>query len=252
MTDAIYLTFDDPRQYERSICPAKVSDLVLSEGGAFEATLINMNVGRVWLQSGSECLARTARIAIGASQRSLIFLADRHARPIIQSGKEFGAGEIVSFGQHTSYFQRTFGPTCWAAISLLPDDLQSLVLATAGRDLGAPSTSLRMKPSVASLADYDSSIVHRNDWRFQVKKFSAIPKPADRWNRHLLLRWSRVLRAMPNKPKALGGIVTSKSCCASGNGSTPIRIARSISKKSARRSTLRRRPCDAVARNISA
>ena len=152
MTGAIHLTFSDPYQYERSICPAKVSDLVVSESGAFEATLTNMNVGRVWLQSGSERLARTARIAIGASQRSLIFLADSHAKPIIQSGKEFGAGEIVSFGQHTSHFQRTFGPIRWAAMSLLPDNLQSTVMAAAGRDLGAPSISLRIKPSVASLS----------------------------------------------------------------------------------------------------
>lgn len=55
---------------------ARVSDLVVSEEGVFKATLTIVHVGRVWLQSGSESLARTARIAIEDSPRSLAFLAD--------------------------------------------------------------------------------------------------------------------------------------------------------------------------------
>ncbi len=151
MASVIHLTFNDPRDYERGVRLARVSDLVVCESGVFAATLTIMNVGRVWLQSGSESLARTARIAVGDSRRSLAFLADSEAAPIIQSGAEFGASDIVSFGQHTSHFQRTFGPIRWAAMSLLPGDLETAVAAIAGRDLGDPSTSLRMKPSVAGL-----------------------------------------------------------------------------------------------------
>jgi AraC-like DNA-binding protein len=104
------------------------------------------------LQSGSERLARTLHIGFGDFSRSIVFLADGQARPIIQSGAEFGAADVVSFGRDSSQFQRTFGPVRWAAISLHPDQLEAVVHAMTGRDLGDPSTSLYVKPSPARLA----------------------------------------------------------------------------------------------------
>jgi AraC-like DNA-binding protein len=147
MASVIHKSFDDPSEYARKIRLAKVSDFVLSERGVFRATLTIANLGRIWLQSGSENLARTICIAIGDSPRSLAFLADAQAERIIQSGTEFGAGDIVSFGRSTSHFQRTFGPISWAGISLAPGDLEKAAATIAGWDLGDPSTSLWMKPS---------------------------------------------------------------------------------------------------------
>jgi AraC-like DNA-binding protein len=147
MANVIHLIFNDPRDYERGIRLAKVSDLVVSERGEFAATLTTMNVGRVWLQSGSESLGRTMRIAIKNSPRSLAFLADGQAATVIQSGAEFGAGDVVSFGQNTSHFQRTFGPIRWAGMSLPPGDLEKAVKATTGGEMGDPSSSLWAKPS---------------------------------------------------------------------------------------------------------
>ncbi|MGZ5872377.1 MAG: helix-turn-helix domain-containing protein [Bradyrhizobium sp.] len=91
------------------------------------------------------------RISIEDSRRSLAFLSDWEAAPVIQSGAEFGAGDVVSFGQHTSHFQRTFGPIRWAALSLIPGDLEAAATAIAGKELGDPSTSLCVKPSVKHL-----------------------------------------------------------------------------------------------------
>src|SRR5271167_150426 len=102
MASVIHWTFNDPRDYEQGVRLAKISDLVVSEPGVFEATLTIMNVGRVWLQSGSESLARTMRIAIENPGRSIAFLADWQAAPVIQSGAEFGDGDVVSFGQNSS------------------------------------------------------------------------------------------------------------------------------------------------------
>jgi len=151
MASVICRTFNDPRDYERGVRLARVSDLVVSERGVFDATLTITNVGRVWLQSGSESLARSMRFAIGDSRRSLAFLADGQATPVIQSGAEFGAGDVVSFGQNTSHFQRTFGPSRWAGMSLIPGDLEEAVKTIVGRDMGDPSTSLWVKPSAENL-----------------------------------------------------------------------------------------------------
>ena len=57
-------------------------------------------------------------------RRSLAFLADRQTAPVIQSGTEFGTEDVVSFGQNTSHFQRTFGPVRWAGMSLPPGRLE--------------------------------------------------------------------------------------------------------------------------------
>jgi len=91
------------------------------------------------------------RIAIEDSQRSLAFLADGDAAPVIQSGAAFGADQVVLFGPNTSHFQRTFGPIRWAAISLFPGDLEQAVTGIAGTDMPKPSTSLVLKPGVEQL-----------------------------------------------------------------------------------------------------
>jgi AraC-like DNA-binding protein len=151
MASVIHRSFDDPLDYERGIRLARVSDLIVSEPGTFKATLTIVNVGRAWLQSGSENIARIMRIAIEDSRRSLGFLADDDAAPIIQSGAEFGAGDLVSFGQSTSHFQRTFGPIRWVGMSLLPGGLEDAVKTIAGRELEDQSSTLWLKPSAEQL-----------------------------------------------------------------------------------------------------
>ncbi len=151
MANVNRLTFSDPRDYERGVRLAEVSDLVVSEPGAFNATLTIMNVGRVWLQRGSDNLARTLRVAIDNPRRSLTFLADRQAAPVIQSGAEFGAGDVVSFGQNSSHFQRTFGPIHWAGMSLPPGWLEDAARTISARDLEDPSVSLWVTPSAENM-----------------------------------------------------------------------------------------------------
>jgi AraC-like DNA-binding protein len=147
MANIVQMTFSDPRDYERGVRLAEVNDHVVSERGAFNATLTIMNVGRVWLQSGSDNLARTMRVAIDNPRRSLAFLADWQAAPVIQSGAEFGASDVVSFGQNSSHFQRTFAPIHWAGMSLPPGWLEDAVSTISATDIEEPSVSLRVKPS---------------------------------------------------------------------------------------------------------
>jgi hypothetical protein len=217
---------------------ANIGDLVISEPGVFEASLTTMRIGRVWLQSGGESLARTLHIAIGDLPRSITFLAEREATPIIQSGAEFGAGDVVSFGRNTSHFQRTFGPIRWAAMSLLPGDLEAAVNTMTGSGLGDPSASQCVKPSPARLA--------RLRQLFQEVNRMAVSGEA-------ILDHPEVRRSLgPRKPTVRDGIVTSKSCCASGSGLKPTITARFICRKSALPWKSPHRRCDAVARNISA
>jgi AraC-like DNA-binding protein len=151
MANIIQQTFNDPRDYERGVRLAEVNDLVVSERGRFNATLTIMNVGRVWLQSGSDNLARTMRVAIDSPRRSLAFLADWQDAPVIQSGAEFGAGDMVSFGLNSSHFQRTFGPIHWAGMSLPPGWLEDAARTISAKDIVDPSVSLWVKPSAENI-----------------------------------------------------------------------------------------------------
>jgi AraC-like DNA-binding protein len=151
MVGIIYRTFDEPGDYERGIRLARVGDLVVSKSGVFEASLTTMTFGRVWLQSGSDSIARSLRIEIEDSRRTMLFLTDWHSVPIIQSGADFGVRDVVSFGQNTSHFQRSFGPTDWTAISLPPGDLEAAVRGFLGSDIVDPSGSLWGKPAVEHL-----------------------------------------------------------------------------------------------------
>jgi AraC-like DNA-binding protein len=152
MARVIHRTFNAPRDYQRAVRMAKLCDFVISEPGVFEASLTIMRIGVVWLQSGSENLSRTQHIAIGELPRSIIFLADENARPVVQSGEQFGAGDVASFGRNTSHFQRTFGPIRWAAMALVPDNLEAAFQAMTGREFADPSASLCVKPPPARLA----------------------------------------------------------------------------------------------------
>jgi AraC-like DNA-binding protein len=150
MANVIQWTFDDPHEYQRAIRLVGVSDLVISEPGSFRASLTIAKIGRVWLQSGSEDLARTLHISAGDLPRSVAFLTDGDAAPIIQSGVKFGAGDVVSFGTNSSHFQRSFGPLRWAGMSLLPGQIETGIKAITG-DLDDPAASLRVKPDPARL-----------------------------------------------------------------------------------------------------
>jgi AraC-like DNA-binding protein len=146
MVSIVHRTFSDPNSYAQTIRGAHTCDLTVSERGVFDAQLTIIDLDRVWLQRGRDNLARALHIGVEEARRSVVFLADPQAPPHIQSGKEFGADDVASFGQASSHFQRTFGPIDWAAMSLPAGCLEDAARTIAGRDIPDPSTSLWMKP----------------------------------------------------------------------------------------------------------
>ena len=152
MVSIVHRTFSDPHDYEQTVRGAHASDLTVSERGVFDAQLTIIDLDRVWLQRGRDNLARTLHICVEEARRSVVFLADPQAPPHIQSGKEFGANDVASFGQASNHFQRTFGPIDWAAMSLPAGCLEEAARTIAGRDMPEPSTSLWMKPSAEHLS----------------------------------------------------------------------------------------------------
>jgi AraC-like DNA-binding protein len=147
MVSVVRQSFSDPQAYEQTLRGAVASQFTVSERGVFESELAIIDLDRVWLQHGSENLARTINIGIENTRRSILFLADRRVAPVIQTGVEFGADHVVSFGHASSHFQRTFGPLRWAAMSLPASYLDDAARTIAGREIGPPSATLWARPA---------------------------------------------------------------------------------------------------------
>jgi AraC-like DNA-binding protein len=105
----------------------------------------------VRLQKATDNLARTLHIALNNDRQPLLFLADEEVPPTLQSGEEFGGDNVVCFGQGSDHFQRTFGPSSWAAMSLPPDCFDKTVGLIAERNVESSSISLWLKPSRSRL-----------------------------------------------------------------------------------------------------
>jgi len=151
MVNIVDRIFSDPHDYEQTVRGSHVSNFAVSERGTFDAKLTIIDLGSVWLQRGSDNLARTMHIGFEEARRSVAFLADRKVSPVIQSGNEFGTDDVVLFGQASSHFQRTFGPIRWVAMSLPADRLEKAARAITGRDMADLSITLWAKPSARHL-----------------------------------------------------------------------------------------------------
>jgi AraC-like DNA-binding protein len=151
MAIAIHRTFDDPGAYEQTVRQAHVSGFSVSERGTFDAELTIVDLDRLWLQRGSDNLARTTNVTLMDKRRPVMFLADRQVPSILHSGVAFGTDDVVIYGEGSSHLHRTFGPNRWASLSLPTGYLEEAVRVITDTDLGDPSASLWVRPSSAQL-----------------------------------------------------------------------------------------------------
>jgi hypothetical protein len=69
MASFIHRTFSDPDAYGGAIRLANANGFSVSERGIFNATLDAIDLGGVWLQRGSDTLARTVNIELKDARR---------------------------------------------------------------------------------------------------------------------------------------------------------------------------------------
>jgi AraC-like DNA-binding protein len=147
----VHRKFGDPDAYAEAVRLANASGFAVSERGIFNAIVDAVDLEGIWLQSGSDTLARTVHVELKEARRPLMFLAVEQVPPILLCGAEFGTDDIALFGQASSHFQRTFGPSHWATMSFPPESLEQAIRALVGGDSGDPSASQWAKPSSVHL-----------------------------------------------------------------------------------------------------
>jgi AraC-like DNA-binding protein len=144
-------SFSDPDPYGKAIRNAQIEVLV-AEKGDFRADLTHVALPRLWLQRGSENLARVFHSSLDPRRAAIIFLADTRQHDIQHSGMSIAPGDIVVAGRGSVHYHRTFGACRWATMSLAADDFAAIGQALAGRELTAPTTTYALRPPAGPMA----------------------------------------------------------------------------------------------------
>lgn len=137
MPGSAYRAFDCAEEYVHTIRAAQVQAAVLKPG-QFKGELIRIDLDRLWLQRGSESLARSLHISIPKIRAPIFFLADPQQASICLNGIELKPGEIILWGPESEQYQRTDGPMRWAAMSLEPEELARAALVVLGYEMPVP------------------------------------------------------------------------------------------------------------------
>jgi AraC-like DNA-binding protein len=144
------LRFTDPAAYQAAIRPARV-ELCLTGSGEFHAQLTQIELGRLWIQAGSESLPRISNSLTSAKRPPIIFLADAAQPSFRYGGMEVSANAIVVNSAGSIHHLRTSGPARWAAMSLAPDDLAASSRSLFGQALSWPPLTYIARPDPAHM-----------------------------------------------------------------------------------------------------
>jgi AraC-like DNA-binding protein len=151
MAESGTFNFNDPDAYLAALRAMRVSSYVPARSGAFKARLAHLNLDRLWLQSGSETVARSVHVALDPDRRPISFLADEAAPTILESGTEVTADTLVFYSPGATQYQRSAGPSNWASMSLTADDLDDASRLIYDRPVNIPSEARYLRPGVESL-----------------------------------------------------------------------------------------------------
>ena len=151
MPGSIHSVFSDPFCFQSTIRAADV-DFSIRAAGTYRAELTRVDFSQLWMQRGSESLARVAHAANSPNRAPIFFLTDADQRGMHHSGMELSTDDIAVYARSATHHHRTSGPVRWGAMSLAPDDLATISRAVAGRELAVPTTTRRVRPKPADLS----------------------------------------------------------------------------------------------------
>ena len=136
MPSSFVRTFTDPDEYAAAIRQG-THRIAVTQRGLFTATLIRIDLHRLWMQHFSEELPRASHID-GWGGRVIIVFRTQPGSSVTRNGIELGLTNISRLRPGQSYYQRTSGPTAYGSMSLPLDKMASIAGTIAGHDLIPP------------------------------------------------------------------------------------------------------------------
>lgn len=144
------LAFSDPYSYQSAIHGAQFEVLVTGRG-EFHAELTQIELPRLWIQSGRESLPRILRGSVDADRPAIAFLLGEDAPAMFRCGRIVSSGDIIVDDAHPMH-SRTEAASHWGSLSLTTADLAAAGKAIAGRELTAPSRAYIARPGTSRMA----------------------------------------------------------------------------------------------------
>lgn len=150
MPSSAVQNFTDPDEYAAAI-GATTADITLMGRGQFTATLIRIDLHRLWMQRHRENLPRILHSA-AMTGRAFITFRTQPGPSLLWRGLEVQPTNIVRHNEGQHAFQQSSGSTRYGAMSLPIEDMASVVTEVAGRDLMPARDMLILTPSSSAMA----------------------------------------------------------------------------------------------------
>jgi AraC-like DNA-binding protein len=143
-------TCDDPIPYQAAIRGGE-ADLSITARGDFRAKLIQIDLHKLWMQSGWENLPRVLQATVSPKRMAIQFLADARQPALQHTGLELHNGAFIALPPGSLFHFRSQSPCHWATMSLTPETFAAASNALLGRELTAGSEIRFVHPDPAHM-----------------------------------------------------------------------------------------------------
>jgi AraC-like DNA-binding protein len=144
MTESGTTTFTSPDDYQAGIGGAAVN-LVLADGGHFKARLTWLKLRHLHLLRCCEDVPRIAYVSLTPARVFVSFPVSSNA-PVVWSGVELRANDIVFHSRGERIHQWTKGASRWGLFSLPPAQLAICGMALTGLEIISPPAGRILRP----------------------------------------------------------------------------------------------------------
>jgi AraC-like DNA-binding protein len=146
---ASYRAFD-PEEYTSLIRGARV-EVVVAAHETFDATITRLDLDGLWIQRGSERLARTFRAVLSAGRVMMWFLGAQQPHVTMQSS-DIAHDDLALLAPGEAACWRSYASSEWASISLPIDSFQQYGATLIGRDVMPREFLQVLRPESDALA----------------------------------------------------------------------------------------------------
>lgn len=144
MPDSAVLTFTDPDAYHAAL--RTQAQFIVPARGNFRAELTRVDLHRLSVHRGEETLPRVANYVIDPKLYAIVFATNPSQPSAYISGLELSPTDIIVHRVGSVGHNRSVAACRWAWMSLPHQDVAAAGEALIGRELTAPSFTLRIRP----------------------------------------------------------------------------------------------------------
>jgi AraC-like DNA-binding protein len=151
----------DVEEFRSMVRPVN-NEIVLTGSGSFSANVIKIDLHRLWVQRIDETLARSWHVQMESPQVAIGFPAEAGS-PMRHQGIELMPDDIGVFASSHPVWHTTSGPSRFASMSLLEEDLITHGIALAGHSVMPAGAAMTIKVAPAlmtRLRSLHARVVH--------------------------------------------------------------------------------------------